>query len=306
MTPMLDAALAWAERGFAVLPVEPKGKAPATDLAVRGAYSATRDPDQIRRWWRAEPEANIGIAADHGLILLDVDPKFGGHLSLDELETEFGTLPATLQEVTGPWECEIVAATVRGRHVFFQMPDAFEGEPTGGELRGYPGIDARVHGQYVVVSPSIHPSGTRYELATPLQTEVAIAPDWLLALLPGVARPVQELDIPDMEGVYFPLDEETAARMLKWTWEKYGPNRRETLAHYAYRLFNACCDPLVAYTYMRNAAAVLDNLSPHSERYDSQSWIREKLQVYFRKRNPRPSPWRVRQILKATEGVSHA
>jgi len=112
---MLHHARAWAERGFAVLPLTPRDKSPLGHLAPNGAYSATRDLAVIRRWWKAEPEANIGVAADHGLILLDIDPRHGGHLSLAELEIENGDLPATLWEWSGGvCHCDVLAADVRG------------------------------------------------------------------------------------------------------------------------------------------------------------------------------------------------
>lgn len=303
---MLPHALTWAERGFAVLPLTPRDKSPLGHLAPNGAYSATRDLAVIRRWWKAEPEANIGVAADHGLILLDIDPRHGGHLSLAELEIENGDLPATLWEWSGGvYHCEALAADVRGKHIWLQMPDSFDGEPACGELRGYPGVDARCHGKYVAVAPSIHPSGTRYELGVPLSTEVAIIPDWLLDVMPGAGRSVDQIDVPAIEGVFFDLDQWSAARMLQWTWEKHRPNRRETLAYYCYRLFHSCCSPEQAVVYLRQAAMVLETLSPHRESFDAEAWVQSKLrQVYRRGRTPKPSPWRMGQILGTEQGVN--
>lgn len=311
MTPatMMESALALVDRGFAVLPLEPRDKCPLTALAVNGAYSATRDRDLVRDWWTRYPEANIGVAPDHGLIALDVDPKYGGHLSLAELEIENGDLPNTLREWSGGvFHCDTLAADVRGQHIFFQMPDSSEVDPIGGELRGYPGVDARCHGKYVAVAPSIHPdSGQRYEWAVPLSTDIAIIPDWMLALIPGGRGYRDDAQaIPPIEGVYFDLPESTAANLLAWTWERHGPNRRETLAYLAYRLFHACTSPEQATFYMRRAAEVLDDLSPHQDRYNADRWIMTKLaQVYRRGKTPKPSAWRMAQILGAEQGVGN-
>ncbi len=45
-----------------------------------------------------------------------------------------------------------------------------------------PGIDVRGDGGYIVVSPSIHPNGHRYELdISPTEIQLATAPEWLYA-----------------------------------------------------------------------------------------------------------------------------
>ena len=76
------------------------GKRPYTH---RGLHDASTDPDQIRRWWREWPDANVGIrtGAESGLIVLDVDPDHGGDESLAKLEAPYGPLPATVQQRTG-------------------------------------------------------------------------------------------------------------------------------------------------------------------------------------------------------------
>jgi len=53
------------------------GKHPRTE---HGHLDATTDPAQIRRWWTAWPDANIGIATGpSGLIVIDVDDREGRH-----------------------------------------------------------------------------------------------------------------------------------------------------------------------------------------------------------------------------------
>ncbi len=137
---MLDVALSYAERGWAVFPC--KGKTP---LPRNGLLEATRDPARIRAWWKDYPRANIAIAtgAASGVVVVDVDgPK--GEEALDRL----GQMPKTLQ-----------VATSKGRHLYFQRPAGEKWGNTSGRL---PEIDTRGDGGYVMAPPSIHPSGKAY------------------------------------------------------------------------------------------------------------------------------------------------
>jgi hypothetical protein len=58
----LDAALAYAARGWPVLPL--RGKVPRIRKAAGGSgvHDATTDLEQIKQWWTKWPDANIGIA----------------------------------------------------------------------------------------------------------------------------------------------------------------------------------------------------------------------------------------------------
>lgn len=107
---------------------------------------ATLDPEQITRWWRVWPTANIGIAAGRsGLICLDADTyKDGG----GEWDREWGE---TVTSLTGGG----------GEHLIYVHPD---GEPLGNHQTGLPAwVDVRGHGGQFVAPPSLHPSGKRYE-----------------------------------------------------------------------------------------------------------------------------------------------
>ena len=54
-----DWALRYADIGFSVFPLKPRGKAPAT---VNGFKDATTDKAQIGTWWDRCPDSNKGIA----------------------------------------------------------------------------------------------------------------------------------------------------------------------------------------------------------------------------------------------------
>ncbi len=179
----LDAALAYAARGWAVLPL--RGKLPRIRKAAggRGVHDATTEPDQIKAWWTKWPDANIGVACGEisGFWCLDIDPRHGGDNSLDDLQETHGALPETIEQETGGG----------GRHLLFRLNG---GAIKNGANNVARGLDTRSTGGYIVVEPSLHPDTKRpyaWEVDHhPDDIEFADAPAWLLALvMNGAADP---------------------------------------------------------------------------------------------------------------------
>jgi hypothetical protein len=168
----VDAARAYAHRGWRVVPIAPNTKHPAHLKAWSEA--ATTDPELIGEWWQRWPADGVGVATGQrsGVWVLDVDPGHGGDDSLADLEAEHGALPATMEVITGSG----------GRHLYFAWP---EGATIRNDQAGRlgPGLDVRGDGGQVVAPPTVHPNGRRYEweLSSPLAP--APAPGWLVALL---------------------------------------------------------------------------------------------------------------------------
>jgi len=180
----VDAAIAYAARGWAVFPVHgilehsctcrrgcaDPGKHP---MVARGFHAASRDPQRILRWWDRWPSANIGVAtgAASGIVVLDVDPRSGGECSLEALTARRGPIPETLSARTGGG----------GWHLFFAHPGG-QIPNTAGRLPGHtasaPGLDVRGDGGYIIVPPSVHASGTPYRWVDADQSP-APAPPWL-------------------------------------------------------------------------------------------------------------------------------
>jgi hypothetical protein len=134
---MVDAALAYADRDYDVLPLN--GKVP---LTRRGFYDATVDPVVIREWWEEWPEANIGLRPPPLAIIFDIDPRNGGSLAA------LGDYPRTRTARTGSG----------GWHVWFAARGKFRSSLLGAE-----GVDIKTGNGFVVVPPSIHPAtGDRY------------------------------------------------------------------------------------------------------------------------------------------------
>ena len=127
--------------------------------------------EQVRNWFSRWPNANIGIVTGEisNLIVLDIDPKHGGDITLARLERRFGRLPVTVEAATGGG----------GRHFYFAHPGGLIRNRTGLAQ----GIDVRGEGGYIVAPPSIHPSGRPYVWTagrSPEDIALAALPRWIL------------------------------------------------------------------------------------------------------------------------------
>ncbi len=129
-------------------------------------------PEQLRRWWRRWPGANVGVVtgAVSGLVVLDIDPRHGGGDSLATLERRHGPLPHTVVSLTGGG----------GQHLYFaHAGPTVPSRPIG------PGLDIKGDGGLVICPPSAHVSGRTYVWETrcaPGEVAVAEPPRWLLAM----------------------------------------------------------------------------------------------------------------------------
>src|SRR5260370_5613398 len=165
-----EAELQYARDGWFVFPLF--GKAPLK--GSNGHRDATKDMEQIQAWWSTYPRANIGLATGSisGLIVLDVDPRHGGHQSFQALEKRYGTIPETRMSRTAHG----------GLHRFYQHPRDGKRYPNAIELEGLPGIDGRGDGGYVVLPPSKLYGRLSYVWGN-LTVPIAPAPQWLLEAL---------------------------------------------------------------------------------------------------------------------------
>lgn len=162
---MLSAALEYAKAGMAVFPVAGVlpdgtcrcGKADCNSIgkhphsmAHHGSKAATTNLETVRRWWRKDPHANIGIVpakCNPALAVLDIDPRNGGNETRSELEKQHGPFTRLI-------ECRSGGG---GVHLWFRAPPNAQLPGKAGA-----GIDV-IYNLYVVVPPSLHKSGQRYE-----------------------------------------------------------------------------------------------------------------------------------------------
>lgn len=192
---LLAAAVAYAQRGWGVIPVrwvEPDGSC----ACARGAECAspakhpvhddwpdvaTCDPVTVASWWRPEPEgiarewfprANIGIVTGRksGIFVLDVDTYAGGSQTLGAYERRNGELPETRVHQTGRG----------GTHYIFTHP-GFDVRNSAKKVLG-PGLDVKGERGFIVAPPSESSYGP-YEINPAHDIVPAEAPGWLLDLL---------------------------------------------------------------------------------------------------------------------------
>lgn len=182
----LDYALAYAAIGWHVLPVwwvvkksdglfgcgcgKPDCKNPGKHPHTKaGQNDATTDGEIIKRWWNQHPQLNIGIfLAPSNLVAVDIDPRNGGHETIEMLEDKHGNLFSDVMAFTGGG----------GEHRIFTLPQGLQNLP--GKLG--PGVDLKLNG-FIVVEPSSHASGNTYEFegsSSPLDgTSASPLPDWI-------------------------------------------------------------------------------------------------------------------------------
>lgn len=168
-TSLKDYAMYYIKHGFPVLPLcwpsenhlcgcghnhqgRDVGKAP---LTRHGLKDATLTQQEIQKYWKQWPYANVGIAIPKGHFVLDVDIEHGGFDSLELLQHEICPLPATLRITTGGG----------GFHFWYKTPTPIRNKVA---LGCFTGIDIRGEGGYVVAPPSLHRSGKRYTVAEDL------------------------------------------------------------------------------------------------------------------------------------------
>ncbi|MFJ8582653.1 bifunctional DNA primase/polymerase [Micromonospora sp. NPDC093277] len=218
---LLNAALAYAARGWHVFPLRPDQPTAGEDEAKRPAFPnrctaarcdradprcraagrhvgweerATTDPGRIRRAWAARPYG-VGIACGpSGLLVVDLDvPKHAGDVppplwagARDGVDV----LAALAERHDGTVDPTYTQTTGRGgSHLFYRHPD--NGPRLGNTVgeRGGLGwkVDTKSRGGYVVAAGSTVNSRP-YTVA--LDCDPAPLPGWLAGLLAPAARPV--------------------------------------------------------------------------------------------------------------------
>lgn len=136
-TRMMAHALRYALAGWAVIPLQPNGKAP---LTAHGVHDCSTDPETIGEWWERWPSANIGLAVGDAHVVLDIDPRNGGDLAhLVKLGLD-PTLTATQRTWRDGW------------HVIYAKPPSMDFDA---HVAGLSGLDVLTGARYIVAAPSV-------------------------------------------------------------------------------------------------------------------------------------------------------
>jgi len=139
----LQSALAYAERGFSVIPIRPDKK----PFIKWEAYQTTKaTPEEIKSWFTKWPNAMIGICTGDlsGLLVVDCDNEDAYQKIQDLLPDSFVTC---------------IAKTPRGYHIYLVYP---KGQQISNAAGIMPGVDVRGQGGYIIAPGSVNTEGKAY------------------------------------------------------------------------------------------------------------------------------------------------
>ncbi|MBQ9453066.1 MAG: DUF927 domain-containing protein, partial [Desulfovibrio sp.] len=151
---VLNAALAYAGRGWPVFPCSPTDKKP---LTPNGFKNATTNPTTIREWWTRWSDAMIGLPTGvaSGIWAVDCDSQ--------ESLAHFKSVCASIG--FDP-ERTLVQLTPRGGcHYLFKLPDGELVKNSASKL--FEHLDIRGDGGYVITAPSLRDDGVTYRWRDP-------------------------------------------------------------------------------------------------------------------------------------------
>lgn len=221
--PLLDAALEYRRRGFSVIPVAAGSKRP---MVAWGDYQ-TRLPtvEEIKTWWARDPRANVGIVtgAVSNLIVVDVESR-----NVNAAKEIYDRHPTPYVQKTGGG----------GYHLFYACPP--DGTRIPNSVNREMGVDIRGEGGFVVVAPSSHQSGKKYEWTNwPSSRKVrpnSIDPSIIAAFMTRSAHKIADRGEDDhwlarvLAGVGSGERDNTAARLAGYYFSKKIPED-VTMAH---------------------------------------------------------------------------
>lgn len=145
---MITYALAYQLQGFHVFPVG-NNKRPIVEWEEFQTRPATAE--EITKWWTKWPNANIGIVTGTvpGIVVIDIESAKG----LDAYVEKYGMPTKTLIQRTGK---------ENGMHLIKRH--SRNGMILQNQVKTLPDVDTRGDGGYILIGPSRHPSGRRYQL----------------------------------------------------------------------------------------------------------------------------------------------
>jgi hypothetical protein len=151
-------AMKYVELGWNLMPLMSDGKGPRLK-EWEFLQKIKVAPEKVEAWWTEYPYANIGLICGQisGVIVLDIDRPEECDLPIYEI-------------------CTSRSETSRGFHLIFEYPA--EGFPS---FKGQ-GFDVQSNGKYIILPPSVHPSGKIYkwsDFMDPWHEDPAPVPQWL-------------------------------------------------------------------------------------------------------------------------------
>lgn len=164
MKTVIEEALEYIDNGWSILPVKPEEKRPFMTNWLQ--YTKTRATKEIASsWFRNLSGAGVGAVTGRisNIVVLDVESY----------------CPTPIEELLRRYPTQLISKTGSGGyHLFYQFPTNVA--KVANRVRIFEGADLRADGGFIVLPPTVHPNGNRYE--------------WVKRGIPG-AFPVALLDL---------------------------------------------------------------------------------------------------------------
>ena len=140
-------ALEYVDRGWSVLPVRPDEKRPYMGNWLQYTHQrATRQ--QVSSWFASLSGAGVGVVTGKvsGMVVLDVEAD----------------CPTPVEDLLRRWPTRMVSRTGSGGyHLFYAYPHGVG--RISNRVRIFEGADLRADGGFIVLPPTMHSCGRRYE-----------------------------------------------------------------------------------------------------------------------------------------------
>lgn len=164
MKTVIEEALEYIDNGWSILPVKPEEKRPFMTNWLQ--YTKTRATKEMAgNWFRNLSGAGVGAVTGRisNIVVLDVESY----------------CPTPIDELLRRYPTQLISKTGSGGyHLFYQFPTNVA--KVSNRVKLFEGADLRADGGFIVLPPTIHPNGNRYE--------------WIKRGIPG-AFPVAFLDL---------------------------------------------------------------------------------------------------------------
>lgn len=183
-------ALGYLSKGYSIIPV---GKDKRPLISWQEFQNRIPKKEEVEGWYKKWPDAGIAIVTGKvsGILVFDIDPRNGG--SPDPFKKY-----NTVESLTGGG----------GNHFIFLYPD-FSVPTIPSILQG---VDIKSDGGYIVVPPSLHPSGKQYTWNKSILENTPLAlPEDLVDLIKGHSQEQHKFDSSILEGVSEGSRNESAA-----------------------------------------------------------------------------------------------
>ena len=142
-----EQAAEYVDNGWSVLPVRPDEKRPYMTNWLQ--YTKTRAPKpMVEAWFSNLTGAGVGVVTGKisNMVVLDVEHD----------------CPYTIEELLKKYPTQMIARSGGGGyHLFYQYP--VNQSRVSNRVRIFEGADLRADGGFIVLPPTMHPSGNRYE-----------------------------------------------------------------------------------------------------------------------------------------------